>query len=94
MWFRKNQRDVNETSVSRDKLWEHLKSVEVENIKLKSDIQRIEQGFKALRAFVNKKYSLEPPEPEIEPEEPEIANPVVFNDGFDEVRKISKENVK
>lgn len=85
MWFRKNNQSTEE---KQSLLYEKLSMITISMTKLEHEVEYVKQSIKVLRGFMNKKLKIEDPEPEKEEAVTEI---VPFNDGFDEIRKISKE---
>lgn len=85
MWFSK---DKGQTREKQDLLWDKLSVITISVTKLEHEIENVKQGIKVLRGFVNRKFQMEDPEPE---KEEEVIDTVPFSDGFDEIRKISKE---
>lgn len=79
MWFSKNKVDTRNSFEEQSKIWEHIKSMEVTIVKLEASVEKIEQLFRSLRGFINKKYKLEPADEETLKEDP-------VDDGFDFLR--------
>ena len=89
MWFFKtNAKIMDESSVLCDQM--HKLKLLVKE--LEQDVVHMKQNIKILRGFVNRKLKIDPTDPEEEEKEDlEIPEVSAFNDGFDDIRKITKE---
>jgi len=79
MFFSKNKVNPVDNQVEQSKIWDHIKSMEAKMVRVEASVEKIEQTFRSLRGFINKKYKLEPADEETLKEDP-------VDDGFDFLR--------
>ena len=78
----------------QSELFKELGLTSAKLVKMQGNIDDLYQRLRTLRGFVNKRLKLDLPDPEEEKEDLEIPGVAAFNDGFDQIRKITKEAVK
>ena len=87
--------DKVKSKQEQSELFKELGLTSAKLVKMQGNIDDLYQRLRTLRGFVNKRLKLDLPEPEDpekeDPEGPGDLGVTAFNDGFDDIRKITKE---